>query len=84
MKLKEGCDNCVPEESIEFCGERLPKYMVPHSVVFGDLPVNSTGKIQKFVLREKAKTMGMQNGSLKLMSSIHCTYILSHHLSLSF
>ncbi|KAK7826446.1 putative acyl-activating enzyme 1 [Quercus suber] len=65
VKLKEGCDNCVPEEIIEFCGERLPKYMVPHSVVFGDLPVNSTGKIQKFVLREKAKTMGMQNGSLK-------------------
>ena len=63
-KLKEGCDNCVPEEIIEFCGERLPKYMVPHSVVFGDLPVNSTGKIQKFVLREKAKTIGMQNGSL--------------------
>ncbi|XP_075666093.1 butanoate--CoA ligase AAE1-like isoform X1 [Castanea sativa] len=65
VKLKEGCDNCVPEEIIEFCGERLPKYMVPHSVVFGDLPVNSTGKIQKFVLREKAKTMGMQIGSLK-------------------
>ena len=64
VKLKEGCDNCVPEEIIEFCGERLPKYMVPHSVVFGDLPVNSTGKIQKFVLREKAKTIGMQNGSL--------------------
>ncbi|KAL4654801.1 hypothetical protein ACB092_01G406100 [Castanea dentata] len=65
VKLKEGCDNCVPEEIIEFCRERLPKYMVPHSVVFGDLPVNSTGKIQKFVLREKAKTMGMQIGSLK-------------------
>ncbi|KAM3714686.1 hypothetical protein ACB098_01G356500 [Castanea mollissima] len=64
VKLKEGCDNCVPVEIIEFCGERLPKYMVPHSVVFGDLPLNSTGKIQKFVLREKAKTMGMQNGSL--------------------
>lgn len=59
VKMKEGCGGaCEAEEIIEFCGERLPKYMVPHSVVFGDLPVNSTGKIQKFLLREKAKAIG--------------------------
>ncbi|CAN1781877.1 Butanoate--CoA ligase AAE1 [Linum perenne] len=36
----------------------LPHYMAPRSVVFEDLPKTSTGKIQKYVLREKAKAMG--------------------------
>lgn len=58
VKLKEeGCSACMAKEIIEFCGDRLPKYMVPNSVVFGDLPINSTGKIQKFVLREKINAM---------------------------
>jgi fatty-acyl-CoA synthase len=30
---------------------------VPRSVVFGPLPKTSTGKIQKFLLREKARTL---------------------------
>ncbi|KAA8547573.1 hypothetical protein F0562_004002 [Nyssa sinensis] len=57
VKLKEGC-NVSAEEIVKFCGERMMHYMTPQTVVFGDLPVNSTGKIQKFVLREKAKAMG--------------------------
>lgn len=62
VKLKEeGCSACMAKEIIEFCGDRLPKYMVPHSVVFGDLPINSTGKIQKFVLREKINAMAIAN-----------------------
>jgi fatty-acyl-CoA synthase len=40
------------EEIIEFCRERLARYKVPRSVVFGPLPKTSTGKIQKNVLRE--------------------------------
>ncbi|GFY86385.1 major facilitator superfamily protein [Actinidia rufa] len=44
---------------IEFCRARLPHYMVPRTVVFREeLPKTSTGKIQKAVLRENAKTMG--------------------------
>ncbi|PON82710.1 2,3-dihydroxybenzoate-AMP ligase [Trema orientale] len=39
---------------IEFCGQSLPAFMVPKAVIFGDLPVNPTGKVQKFVLRDKA------------------------------
>ncbi|XP_041016351.1 probable acyl-activating enzyme 1, peroxisomal [Juglans microcarpa x Juglans regia] len=65
VKLKKECDVCTAEEIIKFCGDRLPKYMAPHGVVFGDLPVNSTGKIQKFVLREKvniAAGLALQNG----------------------
>jgi fatty-acyl-CoA synthase len=30
---------------------------VPRTVVFGELPKTSTGKIQKFVLREKARSL---------------------------
>jgi fatty-acyl-CoA synthase len=43
-------------ELIEFCRQHLAKFKAPHAVVFGELPKTSTGKIQKFVLREKAKS----------------------------
>jgi fatty-acyl-CoA synthase len=41
------------EELIAFCRERLPGFKVPKTIEFGDLPKTSTGKIQKFVLRER-------------------------------
>ncbi|KAL3527363.1 hypothetical protein ACH5RR_012019 [Cinchona calisaya] len=42
----------------EFCKSRLPLYMVPRTVVFmEELPKTSTGKIQKFLLRELAKDL---------------------------
>jgi len=43
------------EEIIAFCREHLARYKVPKHVVFGALPKTSTGKIQKYALREKAK-----------------------------
>ncbi|MBV8850560.1 MAG: acyl-CoA synthetase [Methylobacteriaceae bacterium] len=43
------------EEIIVWCRDQLARYKVPRHVVFGDLPKTSTGKIQKFVLRERAK-----------------------------
>ena len=47
------------KEIIEFCRAKLPHYMVPKTVVFKhELPKTSTGKIQKFELREIAKAMG--------------------------
>jgi acyl-CoA synthetase (AMP-forming)/AMP-acid ligase II len=42
----------TPREIIAFCRERLAHYKCPDSVEFGPLPKTSTGKIQKFVLRE--------------------------------
>ncbi|KAG5061617.1 hypothetical protein AAZX31_01G217700 [Glycine max] len=57
VKLKEGC-SATSEEIIQFCQNRLPRFMAPRTVVFTDLPKTSTGKTQKFVLREKAKAMG--------------------------
>jgi acyl-CoA synthetase (AMP-forming)/AMP-acid ligase II len=41
------------EEIIAFCRERLAHYKCPDAVEFGALPKTSTGKVQKFVLRER-------------------------------
>ncbi|MED6109403.1 hypothetical protein PIB30_033277 [Stylosanthes scabra] len=57
VKLKDGCSATV-EEIIKFCEGKLATKMVPKSVVFGDLPLNSTGKVQKFLIREKIKSNG--------------------------
>ena len=47
-------DQTVTEQDIiVFCRERLAHFKSPASVTFGDLPKTSTGKIQKYVLREK-------------------------------
>ena len=43
-------------EIIEHCRSRLARFKAPRTVVFGPLPKTSTGKIQKFVLREQAKS----------------------------
>ena len=40
------------EEIIAFCRERLAHYKCPDSIEFGPLPKTSTGKTQKFVLRQ--------------------------------
>jgi len=47
------------DDIIKYCREKMPRYMVPKTVVFKDeLPKTSTGKIQKFILRQIAKEMG--------------------------
>lgn len=45
------------EEIIAFCREKLARFKVPRTVVFGSLPKTSTGKMQKFVLRDRAKQL---------------------------
>jgi fatty-acyl-CoA synthase len=55
IELKEGSSATV-EEIIEFCRARMARFKAPKSVVFGPLPKTSTGKIQKFLLRERAKS----------------------------
>ncbi|XP_062209780.1 butanoate--CoA ligase AAE1-like isoform X1 [Phragmites australis] len=57
VKLKDSA-SATEAQIISFCRERLPHYMAPKTVVFEDLPKTSTGKTQKFVLREKARAMG--------------------------
>jgi fatty-acyl-CoA synthase len=52
VTLNEGAA-ATPDEIIAFCRERLAHYKCPDAVEFGSLPKTSTGKIQKFVLRER-------------------------------
>jgi fatty-acyl-CoA synthase len=56
VELKPGA--AVTEvELIEFCRTLLARFKVPKRVVFGELPKTSTGKIQKFALREQVKSL---------------------------
>lgn len=43
------------EEILAHCREHLARFKVPKAVVFGEIPKTSTGKLQKFVLRERLK-----------------------------
>ncbi len=55
IELKPGA-KASEQELVEFCRGRMAKFKAPRAVVFGELPKTSTGKIQKFALREKAKS----------------------------
>ncbi len=55
IELREGA-NPSKEELLEHCRAHLARFKVPKLFVFGPLPKTSTGKIQKFLLREKARS----------------------------
>jgi len=55
IEVKEGADVSV-ESIVEHCRAHLARYKVPKHVEFCVLPKTSTGKIQKFVLRQQAKS----------------------------
>ncbi len=48
-------DDITAEEIIAFCRDNMAHFKAPKAVVFGFLPKTSTGKIQKYTLREQAK-----------------------------
>ncbi len=55
VTLKPDAGPVSAEDIIAWCRASLAHYKVPRTVVFGSLPKTSTGKIQKFELRERAK-----------------------------
>jgi fatty-acyl-CoA synthase len=55
LELREGC-TVSEQEVIEFCRQHMARFKVPKRVVICTLPKTSTGKIQKYVLREQAKS----------------------------
>ena len=55
VELREGA-SVTAGELTEFCRERMARFKVPKHFIFEALPKTSTGKIQKYVLREKAKS----------------------------
>ena len=55
VELIEGNQNITDQDIIDYCKENMAGFKRPKHVIFGDLPKTSTGKIQKFELRKKAK-----------------------------
>ncbi len=55
VTLKPGAASVTEDDIIAWCREHLAHFKAPRAVVFGPLPKTSTGKIQKFVLRERAR-----------------------------
>ena len=56
VEPKEGA-TVSAEDLIEFCGNNMARFKRPKKIVFGELPRTATGKIQKTVLRDKAKSL---------------------------
>ncbi|MEQ6888566.1 acyl-CoA synthetase [Halomonas sp. CS7] len=55
VQLRPGSE-LSEEELIRFCKENISRFKVPKKVIFGPLPTSSTGKVQKFQLRQKLET----------------------------
>lgn len=59
VALKDSATTEVTEkEIIDFCREHMAHFKTPKDIVFGPLPKTSTGKIQKFLLRDRANGVG--------------------------
>jgi fatty-acyl-CoA synthase len=58
ITLKPDKDATNAEEIIAFCRKNMAHFKAPKTVIFGPLPKTATGKIQKFMLREKVRALG--------------------------
>jgi fatty-acyl-CoA synthase len=56
VQLKPGA-SATEQEYIDWCRQNLARFKIPKKVVFGPVPTTATGKIQKYVLRERAKAL---------------------------
>jgi fatty-acyl-CoA synthase len=57
VEKKPGHDEVSEADLIAFCRDNLARFKCPKIVIFRELPKTTTGKIQKFRLRELAKTL---------------------------
>jgi len=57
VTLKASADGVSEKAIIDFCRENIAHFKAPKTVIFCDLPKTSTGKIQKFKLRQQANEM---------------------------
>ena len=55
VELIPGKKMQLKKKLLSFCRENMAGFKRPKNIIFGELPKTSTGKIQKFDLREKAK-----------------------------
>jgi len=58
VEKRPGFDQVTSEALLAHCREQLARYKCPGLIIFVELPKTSTGKVQKFKLREMAKTVG--------------------------
>ena len=56
VTLREG-QSLTREQVIDYCRENLARFKTPKTVVFRQLPKTSTGKVQKYALREQAEAL---------------------------
>ncbi len=57
VTLKPEAESVSDEQIMTWCRDKIARYKIPKTIVFGPLPKTSTGKIQKFVLRDQAKAL---------------------------
>ncbi len=62
IALKPGREDTREADITGWRREHLAGFKVPKTVVFGELPKTATGKIQKYVLRDRAKALQRRNG----------------------
>ncbi|MDE0201061.1 MAG: AMP-binding protein [Rhodospirillaceae bacterium] len=68
VALKPAAEAVTAEALIEHCRARMARFKAPRTIVFGDLPKTATGKIMKYELRERARTLSNnapQGGSVE-------------------
>ena len=58
VTLKDTAVGVTGQDIINFCREQMAHFKIPKTVIFLELPKTSTGKVQKFRLREKTEAMG--------------------------
>ena len=57
VTIKPGIPVPGEQEMIEFCRDNLAHFKCPKTIIIADLPKTSTGKVQKFKLREIANKL---------------------------
>ena len=57
VSLKDDAGPVTEDDLIAFCRDNMARYKVPKTVVFSELPKTSTGKVKKFVLRERVREL---------------------------
>ena len=59
VQLKPGA-TVSEDEILAHCRANMAGYKMPRTIVFGPLPTTATGKIQKFVLRDRARALTVE------------------------
>ena len=64
IEIVEGC-SLEREQVLEHCRQHLSGFKVPKHIIFAETPKTSTGKVQKFELRQAAKSLAHEEPKVK-------------------